>query len=47
MKELGMSKQTIYKNFKDLEELEMVTQTRTIGSAKIVVGGSRGRPDLF
>ncbi len=33
VKELGMSKQTLYKNYKDLEELGMVTQTRTIGRA--------------
>jgi biotin operon repressor len=32
-KELGMSKQTIYKNFKDLEELGVVKTTRKIGRA--------------
>jgi predicted transcriptional regulator len=32
-RELGMSKQTLYKNFRDLEELGMVTRTRRIGRA--------------
>lgn len=32
-KELGMSKQTIYKNFKELEELGIVKLSRTIGRA--------------
>jgi len=32
-RELGMSKQTIYKNFKDLEELGMVKVSRRIGRA--------------
>ncbi|MGB9660353.1 MAG: winged helix-turn-helix domain-containing protein [Nitrososphaerales archaeon] len=32
-KELGMSKQTIYKNFKDLEELGVVKISRKIGRA--------------
>ncbi|MFQ6052415.1 MAG: winged helix-turn-helix domain-containing protein [Candidatus Hydrothermarchaeota archaeon] len=32
-KELGMSKQTIYKNFKDLEELGVVKVSRKIGRA--------------
>ncbi|MGQ9781817.1 MAG: winged helix-turn-helix domain-containing protein [Nitrososphaeria archaeon] len=33
VKELGMSKQTLYKNFKDLEELEIVKVSRNIGRA--------------
>jgi len=33
VRELGMSKQTLYKNFKDLEELAIVVQTRKIGRA--------------
>jgi DNA-binding transcriptional ArsR family regulator len=33
VKELGMSKQTLYKNFKDLEELEIVKVSRKIGRA--------------
>jgi biotin operon repressor len=32
-KELGMSKQTVYKNFKDLEDLGVVRVTRKIGRA--------------
>ena len=32
-KELGMSKQTVYENFKDLEELEVVKVSRKIGRA--------------
>jgi len=32
-KELGMSKQTLYKNFKDLEELRIVKVSRKIGRA--------------
>jgi len=32
-KELGMSKQTIYKNFKDLEELGVVKVSRRVGRA--------------
>ncbi|MEM1770153.1 MAG: HTH domain-containing protein [Nitrososphaerota archaeon] len=32
-KELGMSKQTLYKNFKDLEELGVVKPSRKIGRA--------------
>jgi len=32
-RELGMSKQTIYKNFKDLEELGVVRISRKIGKA--------------
>lgn len=33
VKELGMSKQTLYKNFKDLEELGIVKISRRIGRA--------------
>jgi len=33
IKELGMSKQTFYKNFRDLEELEIVKPSRKIGRA--------------
>jgi DNA-binding transcriptional ArsR family regulator len=33
VKELGMSKQTLYKNFKDLEELGIVEISRKIGRA--------------
>ncbi len=33
VKELGMSKQTLYKNFKDLEELGIVKFSRKIGRA--------------
>jgi Fe2+ or Zn2+ uptake regulation protein len=33
VKELGMSKQTVYKNFKDLVELGVVKITRKIGRA--------------
>jgi AraC-like DNA-binding protein len=33
VKELGMSKQTLYKNFKDLEELGIVKISRKIGRA--------------
>ncbi|MEM3489728.1 MAG: winged helix-turn-helix domain-containing protein, partial [Nitrososphaerota archaeon] len=33
VKELGMSKQTLYKNFKDLEELGIVKVSRRIGRA--------------
>jgi len=32
-KELGMSKQTVYKNFKDLEELGVVKISRRVGRA--------------
>lgn len=32
-RELGMSKQTLYKNFKDLEELGIVRVSRKIGRA--------------
>ena len=32
-RELGMSKQTVYKNFKDLEELGVVRISRKIGKA--------------
>lgn len=32
-RELGMSKQTLYKNFKDLEELGLVLYSRKIGRA--------------
>jgi predicted transcriptional regulator len=32
-RELGMSKQTVYKNFKDLEELGVVKVSRKIGRA--------------
>ncbi|MBS7610168.1 helix-turn-helix transcriptional regulator, partial [Candidatus Bathyarchaeota archaeon] len=32
-RELGMSKQAFYKNFKDLEELEIVKPSRKIGRA--------------
>ncbi len=35
IQELGMSKQTFYRNFKDIEELGMVKQTRKIGKAKL------------
>lgn len=35
IRELGMSKQTFYKYFKDLEELGMVKSTRKIGKAKL------------
>jgi len=35
IKELGMSKQTFYKYFKDLEELEIVKPTRKIGRATL------------
>jgi len=34
-KELGMSKQTIYQNFKDLEELGVVKVSRKIGRATL------------
>ncbi|RLI42420.1 hypothetical protein DRO59_04245 [Candidatus Bathyarchaeota archaeon] len=33
VRELGMSKQTLYKNFKDLEELGIVVVSRKIGRA--------------
>jgi Fe2+ or Zn2+ uptake regulation protein len=33
VKELGMSKQTLYKNFKDFEELGIVKVSRNIGRA--------------
>jgi len=33
VKELGMSKQTLYKNFKDLEELGIVKVSRKVGRA--------------
>jgi DNA-binding transcriptional ArsR family regulator len=32
-RELGMSKQTLYKNFKDLEKLEIVKISRKVGRA--------------
>jgi len=35
VKELGMSKQTLYKCFKDLEELGMVKGSRKIGRANL------------
>ncbi len=35
VEELGMSKQTLYKNFKDLEELGVVKPTRKIGRATL------------
>jgi len=35
VRELGMSKQTLYKYFKDLEELGMVKFTRKIGRANL------------
>jgi len=35
VRELGMSKQTIYKNFKDLEELGIVKVSRQIGRARM------------
>jgi predicted transcriptional regulator len=35
VKELGMSKQTLYKYFRDLEELEIVRATRKIGRATL------------
>ncbi|MGQ9468349.1 MAG: ArsR/SmtB family transcription factor [Nitrososphaerales archaeon] len=35
VKELGMSKQTLYKNFKDLEELGIVKVSRKIGRATL------------
>ena len=35
VKELGMSKQTLYKYFRDLEELEIVRVTRKIGRATL------------
>jgi predicted transcriptional regulator len=35
VRELGMSKQTLYKYFKDLEELGMVKITRKIGRANL------------
>jgi len=35
VRELGMSKQTLYKYFKDLEELGMVKVTRKIGRANL------------
>ena len=34
-RELGMSKQTVYKNFKDLEELGVVRVSRKIGRATL------------
>jgi biotin operon repressor len=34
-RELGMSKQTVYKNFKDLEELGVVKISRKIGRATL------------
>ena len=36
-KELGMSKQTIYKNLKDLEELRIVKVSRKIGRATMYI----------
>ena len=35
VRELGMSKQTLYKYFRDLEELGMVKATRRIGRATL------------
>lgn len=35
IRELGMSKQTFYKYFKDLEDLEIVKPTRKIGRATL------------
>lgn len=35
VRELGMSKQTLYKNFRDLEELGLVARTRRIGRATL------------
>ena len=35
IRELGMSKQTFYKNFKDLEELGIVESSKSIGRAKM------------
>ena len=35
IRELGMSKQTFYKYFKDLEDLEIVRPTRRIGRATL------------
>lgn len=35
VRELGMSKQTFYKNFKDLEELGIVKPSRNIGRATL------------
>jgi AcrR family transcriptional regulator len=35
VRELGMSKQTLYKYFKDLEDLEIVRATRRIGRATL------------
>lgn len=35
MEALGMSKLTFYKNFKDLEELSLVTASRKIGRATL------------
>ena len=35
VRELGMSKQTLYKYFRDLEELEIVRATRKIGRATL------------
>ena len=43
VKELGMSKQTLYKNFKDLEELGIVKISRKIGRATMY-RISRGHP---
>jgi AraC-like DNA-binding protein len=37
VKELGMSKQTLYKNFRDLEELEIVKVSRKIGRATMYI----------
>ena len=35
VRELGLSKQTVYKNFKDLEELGVVKVSRKIGRATL------------
>lgn len=35
VRELGMSKQTLYRDFKDLEELGLVVKTRKIGRATL------------
>lgn len=37
IRELGMSKQTFYKYFKDLEELQIVKPTRKIGRATLYI----------
>jgi DNA-binding transcriptional ArsR family regulator len=43
VRELGMSKQTLYKNFKDLEELGIVEVSRKIGRA-VMYRINRGHP---